>query len=438
MAATASTPPAAAPPEGRSDRLDVALLAAAIVVSCGALAGITGSRAASAGSGIAQSSGITQGALLAIALVAGGRLLTAPAGLNYRLAVMALVPVLAIASLTWSIDVHLTARKSANLALLTVIGAMVGQRLSPGRQREVAALALGGVVLLSASLVLFGVPGSVDAKGAWAGVFSQKNSLGRIAALAVVALVAEATRRDTTKRRRWTMLALGGAVSLIALQAQSATALAVLGLLTVALVAVLVVLRRSVGLVAPAFLITSVAAWASISWARKNIAFVADLFGRDETLTGRRQLWESSIEVGMVRSGRGTGWGAFWRGPMEPSGDVWQVIGWPASHAHNGLLDVWLQLGWLGVFVMVCAVAVACVSSARFARLGVVGRSWPATVVLFVILYDITEATMLNGVYWVLFVAAVVGANSRALGEAVPSVPPSSRARGIESARSRR
>jgi len=80
-------------------------------------------------------------------------------------------------------------------------------------------------------------------------------------------------------------------------------------------------------------------------------------------------------------------------------------------HAHNGFLDLGLDLGLLGVAILaLCLVA-------NFARGVALLRSsrnpeglWPLVYLTFFVLYNLTESTILirNNIFWVLFVTIVV------------------------------
>ncbi len=74
--------------------------------------------------------------------------------------------------------------------------------------------------------------------------------------------------------------------------------------------------------------------------------------GRDPTLTGRTSIWQVVLSVAgnpLV----GTGYESFWLG--ERLSKVWAVM--PGiQEAHNGYLEVYLNLGWIGVGLMVALI----------------------------------------------------------------------------------
>lgn len=66
--------------------------------------------------------------------------------------------------------------------------------------------------------------------------------------------------------------------------------------------------------------------------------------GRDETLTGRTQIWASLLPVAMQRPILGRGFGGFWTTQARIVFDI--------SEAHNGYLDVMLDLGFAGIIFL--------------------------------------------------------------------------------------
>jgi exopolysaccharide production protein ExoQ len=79
------------------------------------------------------------------------------------------------------------------------------------------------------------------------------------------------------------------------------------------------------------------------------------LYWRDPTLTGRTMIWDESWKFIKERPILGYGYGAFWNEASGPMAILQQAIGWPAPNAHNGYVDLWLQLGLLGICLFAAA-----------------------------------------------------------------------------------
>ena len=75
-----------------------------------------------------------------------------------------------------------------------------------------------------------------------------------------------------------------------------------------------------------------------------------DLLGRDETLTGRTEVWQSLLAM-KTDPLVGTGFQSFWLG--ERLDELWEMYWWRPTEAHNGFLEIYLNLGVVGLILFV-------------------------------------------------------------------------------------
>jgi exopolysaccharide production protein ExoQ len=73
---------------------------------------------------------------------------------------------------------------------------------------------------------------------------------------------------------------------------------------------------------------------------RLSLVDISSSFGREETLTGRSEIWAELIPLAMKRPILGYGFGGFW------TSDALREVRAPS--AHNGYLDIILNLGFIG------------------------------------------------------------------------------------------
>ncbi len=73
---------------------------------------------------------------------------------------------------------------------------------------------------------------------------------------------------------------------------------------------------------------------------------IIHLFGRNSTLTGRTDLWKALIAMD-THPWLGTGFESFWLGSRLEQ--LWSIFPWQPNEAHNGYLEVYLNLGLAGV-----------------------------------------------------------------------------------------
>jgi exopolysaccharide production protein ExoQ len=80
------------------------------------------------------------------------------------------------------------------------------------------------------------------------------------------------------------------------------------------------------------------------------VQIIIPTFGRDMTFTGRTELWKDCINL----AGNpliGTGYNSFWLGDtME---QLWDKYWWHPTEAHNGYLETYLELGLIGLFLLI-------------------------------------------------------------------------------------
>jgi len=82
-------------------------------------------------------------------------------------------------------------------------------------------------------------------------------------------------------------------------------------------------------------------------------AGLTEAAGRTSTLSGRTEMWAQFLKV-QVNPWFGSGFESFWFGPRLQ--EIWST--WGLVHqAHNGYLDVFLNLGWVGVALLGLVIA---------------------------------------------------------------------------------
>lgn len=93
---------------------------------------------------------------------------------------------------------------------------------------------------------------------------------------------------------------------------------------------------------------------AAITFAR---GFLFSLLGKSSDLTGRMETWQKVIELAQQKPWFGWGWVSYWTPWVEPFKSLDTKNSIQVMHAHNAWLDVWLQLGILGLVIFFLLVA---------------------------------------------------------------------------------
>lgn len=128
--------------------------------------------------------------------------------------------------------------------------------------------------------------------------------------------------------------------------------------------------------------------------------------GRDPTLTGRTELWADLLKL-HVNPLLGAGFESFWLG--ERIEWLWAKYWWQPNQAHNGYLETYLNLGWLGVVFL----AVWIISAFRKARHSLLSEfdfgRFRMGLLAIVVVYNYTEATFkaVHLVWFAFYIIAI-------------------------------
>lgn len=79
-------------------------------------------------------------------------------------------------------------------------------------------------------------------------------------------------------------------------------------------------------------------------------ASIAQAVGRDPTFTDRTLLWSYLVKAD-INPVLGTGYESFWLGPRLAQ--IWESFAFRPNQAHNGYLEVYLNLGLIGLFLVI-------------------------------------------------------------------------------------
>jgi exopolysaccharide production protein ExoQ len=84
---------------------------------------------------------------------------------------------------------------------------------------------------------------------------------------------------------------------------------------------------------------------------------LVETVGRNSTLTGRTDLWQHILEMD-TNPLLGTGFGSYWLGPRLQK--LWALYWWHPNESHNGYLEIYVNLGWVGIGVLGVLIAASC------------------------------------------------------------------------------
>lgn len=328
---------------------------------------------------------------------------------------------LAVVSCAWSLDPMFTLRRGIIIVATTVFSVYIASCFDWEEQLNMlvwmTAVAVVGSYVFIVALPAYGL--SHDAhSGDWKGLFPHKNLLGRQMAFAVVLLSFVRTARLPTLGR--VLLILAAAVLLVMSGSASAIGSALVCFLLWPILSVFRVRsKRTLPLWLALLPTLALAAVIMII----NYSFFIGLLGRDQTLTGRTTLWAAVIAAIKQRPWLGYGYASFWTLANPDLVRVTAQAGWKAVHAHNGYLDLGLDLGLVGLLVFLAGFAVATRRAVRIFQQGSVEAStWPLLFLVFFVLYNVSESNLMraHSFLWLPYVSIYV---SMALMESPAPVP---------------
>jgi O-antigen ligase len=151
-----------------------------------------------------------------------------------------------------------------------------------------------------------------------------------------------------------------------------------------------------------------------------GVSMVTGALGRHTNLTGRTEIWKASIAAA-DNPVFGTGFESFWNTNVEKVAAGLRGYYAPTAHnlvsAHNGYIEVYLDLGWIGVCLIAVILATGYRDAIRtFRRNHEVGSLLLAYVATCAF-YSITEVGFrVLTPSWIFLLLAVVSANGFATG----------------------
>ena len=316
-----------------------------------------------------------------------------------------LIAVVAFAflSVLWSQDPALSLRRSIALGLTLIFGVYFASRFSQKEQLRLLAWALGFCILFSLFFELLGLNPSQGYPG-WYGVFDIKNELGQVMVLS--AMVFWFWKKVEPK---YAAVATAGIVASVILLALSLamTAVVVLAMLVVLVPYLRWALRMSPRGLVWGFTLLLVAGMLSIFYMATHLEEVTGLLGKDPTMTGRLPLWIVAGVMALQRPWFGYGFDAFWLPDQAYTPRIWHMLTWMPPQAHNGVLELWLELGIVGTVLFLVVFAYYLAKAVKFLRHHPEpAAAWPVAFLIFLFLANLTTAFFLqaNTIYFILYV----------------------------------
>jgi exopolysaccharide production protein ExoQ len=258
----------------------------------------------------------------------------------------------------------------------------------------------------------------------WVGLSTDKNSLGQVAMCSGLFWLWQVLRDWPKKKLTVNLVFLGMSLWVLRGSKNIHSSTAILGFVVCsALLLCLQLLRKSAGRAKRIILTTTSAAvllaplvyFVFNAFNATPTQAVLQASGRDVTLTDRTLLWTDLLDNAAKNPVLGVGMGAFWVGPigfeMYPLPN-WsrKTPQWRPEEGHNGFLDVYVELGAVGLVLLLIVIGVGVAGAlddlqSEF-QLGILRL----TLMLAILMNNIAETSFLKGTHdlWFLFLLVSV------------------------------
>jgi exopolysaccharide production protein ExoQ len=314
---------------------------------------------------------------------------------------------MALVSFVWSGDPTFSLRRALVFVATTVVGLYFGTRFDMREQLRLVTAALAICVFLSVFFIVamptYGFDIGVNAEG-WRGVFLQKNYFATYMVFAVISFIC--FRAESFAETIIKYLGLAISVVLVAgsLSKGSYVVLAVSLLLVVLYRLLHLYWKRLIPAAAVAFTLVAIGA----IYVSSNFDAFLRLLGKNANLNGRIPLWTAVLSVSTNNRWFGYGFAGFW---ITNEHSIWSMIGWAPLKAHNGFIDILLELGLVGLGLFAINTVIALSRSVKLVlRERTTESQWPLLMLSVILLYNIFESDLMvqNIFMWVAYAAITV------------------------------
>lgn len=308
-----------------------------------------------------------------------------------------------IFSILWSEDLSSTLKDIKGLIRIYFLAIYLAMRYPLREQMRLITWALGVAALLSTMFSAF-IPGyihiSPELLNMWSGIYGHKNELGYMMTWSAGVFLHLAL---SSYRYRWLMWALCGLSICLIILTRSTTSLAIL-LTMILLLPFYQSFKKTnyklqVVMITFALMLLIILSILLIN----NAETVVGTSGKDLTLNGRSDLWELVIAKVWERPWLGYGYSGFWT--SNAASNLRATYDW-ASNAHNGFLQLLLELGFLGFLTF--AVGFIRFFVMALTRIVSVAEKpedyWPMQMLIIIVIVNFSEARLLTPSWnWLMY-----------------------------------
>ncbi|NER98415.1 MAG: O-antigen ligase family protein [Symploca sp. SIO1B1] len=318
--------------------------------------------------------------------------------------------IMLILSISWSSSPLITLKAVIVLAFINIlatylVGQYEDQELFNIPMWSMAIIALMSHVVRRRT----NITASNNYVGGLSGVLPSKNQLGTLMAVATVLWL---LRSKNSSKQRWLSWVIAAISLILILQANSTGGLFLfITLFTLAVSTNFLKKLRfqyAVIVIICLLLITILSNIVIVA----NVERILGAAGKDLTLSSRTEIWSDILPAIQQRLWWGHGSYAFWQNWREAANPAakWMTVNWMPPHAHNGFLDVTVDLGLIGLVIFLLSFLVTLIQAVWY-LLKV--RGYESVIPLLIIAYafqvNLSESQFLRPyILWFWYVLVTV------------------------------
>ncbi len=314
----------------------------------------------------------------------------------------------ALFSVLWSSAPTITLRRGIALILTTALGAYLALRFSLSEQLRILSWVFSLAIFLSLAIIFvrpeYGIHHGAPHVGAWRGIYHQNGVFGQQMTLGAIVFLIYAKTNRNHRWLGWGLFSLA-TIALLFSRAVTTTITFLILLISIPFYKSLWKRWNSNSLVLY-FLGIVVVMVCILIVATQQVEFLTNLAGKTSTFSGRTFLWVNLLEESRNKPLLGYGYNGFWLGWEGPSARIWQLRTWLPRHAHNGYLDVLLDLGWVGLSAFVIHFLMILLAALKWLRRHpTFDNLWPMFFLVYILITNATRSLILtqNSLVWILY-----------------------------------
>lgn len=317
---------------------------------------------------------------------------------------------LAIVSVSWSSVPDVALRKMIALLGTTFFGIYLGSNYNFKQQLRIYGWVFGISILFSfifaVAIPEYGIMNTDSITGAWRGIYPHKNGLGESMFISFLTFY---FLSNSAKRYRLLFKVCCLLSVVLIYLGNSATALisvVFVFLISQGLKHLSLQSKRSVLLILLFLIAVALIQFLLLA----NFNTFLSVNDKDITLSGRTTLWDSLWGFIRQKPLLGYGYGSFFSGLHRETDLLWKVHDWSPVHAHNGYIQMWLNLGIVGLLTLIIGYF-SCLFNSLFKYLlsKNIQMMWAFLLLIYTVFLNCTEVSFfsVNSIVWVVSVASI-------------------------------